>query len=255
MPPNEVEKFFTDLPGEDTEMADIFGDKPAVEEPAEQAAAGEDPEKDDEPRKNRRHRRLEDQLQKEREARIAAEARAAAFAERPREIDTSIDPRLVQLYGEDNTVAAKLHMDLLRDYADNARKEAMEQMEAQQLAATQEREQLESFIDSELEAIEDEFNIDITSDAPAARKSRREFLEMVEKLSPKDERGIVQGYADFGATWEMYQARREKPVDTTNRAKEIAARTMTHSPGSADAGTPQPTPGFRGWMKDLNINP
>lgn len=252
MEPNEIDKFFGDLPSEDKDIADIFDEKPeTVAKPKE----GEDiPAK--EPRKNHQHRRLEKQLAEEREARIRAEAIAQTRAENRNESQgASVDERLYRIFSNDDIgkAGAATLAELLRETHTKAKEEALE--EIQQRIATEQTQQreFESFIDNELESIEEDYDVDITSDAPAARKMRHELRALVEKLSPKDENGLLTGYADFKETFELYQARKEKAADTTSRAKEVAARSMA-KPGSTAPAPQQPTPGFRGWMKDFNVN-
>lgn len=259
MPPenkSEFETFFGNLPTEDQRIADVFDEKKPEEarkdEPKAEDGEVATPEKDDEPRKNRRHRRLEQQLTSEREARIAAEARAEAVSEFGARVqDNTVDERLLRMYGPEHIEAAKLHMELLTDYAAKAEEQAIRKMEERAANAAQEAKAFEVKIDQELEAIEDEYDVDVTSDSPAARKTRRELLELVQKLSPKDADGLVSDFADFGEVWELYQSKAQaKPAPT--RAKEIAARSMEN--GSVGAPpAPKQTPGFRGWMKDFQI--
>lgn len=263
MPPSEVEKFFDGLPNQSNEpLADVFAAE--EEAPKNEEAPGEGneeasaaSEEGEEPRKNRRHRRLEAQLEKEREARIAAEARAKALAESGggHQVDNSLDPRLVRMYGADNVEAAQIHQDLLTDYATKAEERAFERMKAQREAEEQEKAQFESLITSELEGIEDEYDVDLTSNAPKAAKNRRDFLDLVEKLSPKDAQGRVTAYADFHETWELFQAKQASAAKAApaSRAKEIAARSMSQSGGNSQAAPKTPTPGFDGWKVDLGI--
>lgn len=226
---NELESFFDGLPSEDKPGENLF-DKLTEEVKSQE---------DDEPHKNRRHRRLEAQLTEEREARIAAEARAQALSETPRfredTQDISVDQRWLQMYGDSpaSRTAWKLQQEMFDDYTARAKDEALKQIKEEQRQEQVQQKEFESFIDSQLETIEDEFNVDVTSDAPAARKARREFLEMVQKISPKDEQGNISAYSDFGATWEAYQLKRstEKNPGTTERQKEIASRSMRKSGG------------------------
>lgn len=246
---DEIEKLFNDLPTEDKALADIFQTEttPVVETGSEEV-----PAKDDEPRKNRRHRRLEQQLAEEREARIRAEALAQGRAEGRPSTDAATDPRLVAMYGE-NTEAIRLHAELLNDFAAKAKEQALNEFRSSVAEEQAQQKKFESYIDRELESIEDEFDVDITSDSPAARKMRHELKDLVEKLSPKDEDGNLTGYADFKETFEVYQSRREKANAGTDRAKEIAARTM-QKPGNTVPAPQAPTPGFRGWMSDYKID-
>lgn len=232
---NEIDKLFEGLPSEDTQAQDIFDDKSPV---TEQVTTEEPiiPEKDDEPHKNRKHRRLEAQLETERTARIQAEARIQALSEVQKFSkgnDDEIDSRWLQMYGDtpETRDAWKLQKGIFKDIAAQAKAEALQEIEERQTQARRKQQEFESLIDSKLEAIEDEFNVDVTSDAPAARKARREFLELVQKLSPKKEDGTLTDYVDFNEAWGLYQLKRnqEKVPSTTERQKEIADRSMAKS--------------------------
>lgn len=255
---NEIDKLFESLPKEDKQELDIFNEKPEPgkeEEPVKPEVKSEE----DEPRKNRRHRRLEQQLVQEREARIRAEARAEAREELeskgPKE-PGEVDERWLRMYGDtpEARTAWKLNQELLRDYTKNLKEEALEEIRNESRESDRQTQEFERFIDSELESIEDEFNVDVTSDAPAARKARREFLELVQNLSPKDQDGTITGYADFSAAWEMYQLKRgsQETKPDASRNKEVASRSMEKS-GSSGNGEKPVTSGFRGWMKDYNL--
>lgn len=251
-----VQDFFNNLPTEDKAEADIFGTQETKEATTVENTETQttEPEKAAQPRPNRRERRESKQLQWEREQRIAAEARAKAFEEaRSTANNEQVDERLVRLYGADNVEAAKLHQALLNDMRTAAEESAYQRIHDEQEAQRKQEKEFESFIDDELGNIEEDFGVDVTSDAPAARKARREFLELVQKISPKDDQGNITAYADFGSTWELYQANRPQPTQTNDRAKEVAARTMEKTQTGQPAPK-QPTPGFRGWMRDFQIN-
>lgn len=265
---NELDDFFEGLPSEDKKetVDDIFAEEPEKKEsaPEEGDSKSEEgkPEKDDEPRKNRRHRRLEAQLQAEREARIRAEARAEAAAQygvnSKGTTSGDVDPRWLRIYGDtpESREAWRLQTEIFNDYKTQTKEEAMREVQQQQAEAIRQQKEHEALIDSELEELEDQFDVDLTSDAPAARKARREFLEMVEKASPKDDDGNVINYADFGTVWEFYESKRAKAKDNSglvNRQKEISSRSMNKSNGSK-ASEATITPGFDGWRKDFNLD-
>lgn len=250
---SEVDEFFEGLPSEDKKESDIFADEKPIEK---------EPEKESEPIKNRQHRRLEIKLQEEREANIALNARLQERTELDRfRQDTKSDDVPVdwlQVYGgstpegqEQAKRAWKLQQEMISQAEDRATERALEQIEERQQEGIKQQKQFESFIDTELEAIEDQFNVDVTSNAPSARKARREFLEMVQKFSPKDEDGTITDYADFEATWEQYQATRQKTDNS--KQKDLADRSMKQS-GNAQTTDKAPTSGFRGWMKDYNVS-
>jgi hypothetical protein len=224
---DELNDFLKDIPTDQDTAKDIFGEQP--ENPTEEVDVTETP-KADEPYKNRRHRRLEQQLETEREARIRAEARAEVLSEtRKFAQETNVDERLLRLYGTDENgkEAARLQTDILNDYAARAKEEAKREMMDEQRASQAEQKQQEQFIDSELEALEDEHDIDLTSKSPQARKQRNELLALVEKLSPKDKDGNVLNYADFSGAYEILKSQAVKPDNT--RQKQLASNSMTSS--------------------------
>lgn len=271
---NEVEKFFDGLPKADDKEADIFSDKKEEEKkpapegstpvepkiPAKDAEGGED----NEPRRNRRHRRLEEALEKERQSnielnRFIRENIGSKNASASQPSSSDMPPEWVALYGDtpEAQKAWKVQEKMLQSYTARAKAEAITEIEERRSKERDEQRQFESFIDTQLENLEDAHDVDLTSDAPAARKARREFLEMVTSLSPKDEDGNITGYADFGSTFDLYKKTKTqtdaKPDETVNKAKEIAGRSMQQSTQGATQGEQKITPGFRGWHKDYNL--
>lgn len=263
---NEVDKFFEGLPSQDKKVADVFNDKPVENAPVIPAKETEE-ETVEEGRKNRRHRRLEEQLQRERDSNIALNERIKTLSEvqqfeREFKDNSSVDEDLHSaLFGnlpetpESKVIAIRLQKVLERQ-AEGVKQQTLQEFEERQLESQREQKGFETFIDSELESLEDEYNVDLTSDAPKARKARRELLEMVQNLSPKDEDGTLTGYADFSSTFDLYQKNQsqDKSPEIANRQKEIASRTMQKSNQNNNSNSPQITPGFRGWMKDYGIN-
>ena len=263
---SEVQKFFESLPKtEGNEPADIFGEKKttevAVEKPATVPAKEGEAGEDGEPRKNRRHRRLEEALEAERASSMALNERLMKVLEAktaPASAD-AMPAEWIALYGDSPEAqkAWNVQARLLESYSERVRQETIQEIEERQNKAKAEEKQFEAFIDTKLEDLEDQFGVDLTSNAPSAKKARREFLEMVDNLSPKDENGLITGYADFGSTFELYQKTAVKTSvgsETVNRAKELASKSMQASGQGAPAETQKYTPGFRGWMKDYGVD-
>ena len=255
MPPenNEFNKFLEEVKGETPktleDALDITPEK--VEEIPEIKDEGKD-----EPRKNRHHRRLEQQLAQEREARIEAETRAKTILEmNVGKSSDEVDPLLLQLYGseERGKEAALLHQKLLETYSQKAREEALRQFEDNQASREREVKQFESFIDSQFEGLEDEYNADFTSNAPAARKARNEMLELLERISPKDDNGNITEYADMDGVYEMWKLKSEKGKEgVSDRQKELASRSTVKG-DNAPTVAPEPTRGIWGWRKDFGL--
>lgn len=241
--PDELQDFLKDLPQEDKTHnllnENLMPEAPEKEEKAEQVAH------------NRRERRENKQLQWEREARIKAEARLEALSEVQKfSQETGVDERLARLYGTDNKEAIALHQAMREDDRRIAKEEAVAEMEAKAKQQADEVRQNEGYLDSKFEEIEDEHNVDLTSNSPAARKNRNDLIAMIQKLSPKDEDGNITAYADIEGAWEQVQAQKEKK-DTT-RNKDIASRGMTSS-GTADT-TKLAEDATRAWLKSQGIN-
>lgn len=247
---SEMEKFFEGMKNDGVKDEQIFA--PSEEKKEAISEQEEVPESI----KNRRHRRLESQLQQEREARIRAEERVNAISESERfSRETTLDEtekELLRMYGdnEQGRQATEIHKRLLERAVDQAEQRALDKIEARQAESLSQQREFESFIDNNLEHLEDEHNIDLTSDAPAARKARREFLELVQNLSPKDEDGTITGYADFNSTFQIYQSQRDRTDNTQN--KQLSDRSMTRS-GNGTITERTQTRGWDGWRQDAGL--
>ncbi len=147
------------------------------------------------------------------------------------------------MYGDtpETREAWKYQSQLLEKVKQQAKQEAMAEFDSRFQKQAEEEKKYEGFITSGLESIEDSFGIDLTSNSPAAKKDRTQFLELVAKISPKDEAGNVLNYADFESTWELYQATKQleqrKNDRQTEQKKDISSRSMARS----TEGTPSPT--------------
>lgn len=247
---SEIDKFFESLPN----------DRKSTEEPEKEAPQGtalQAPEEgdnkgtvptDDEHRKNRRHRRLEEQLERERRSNIALNDRIRALSSSGGNGNQSTTPNdmpseWVALMGDTPEArrAWELQNRLLQKAVEQGKTEAVRELREEQDKALKEQARFENFIDEELESIEDGHNVDLTSDAPAARKARKEFLELIREISPKDENGKIISYADFESTFKLYQkSKANTPSNrTVERQKEIASKTMQAPSGNAIIDAPK----------------
>lgn len=226
-----VDSFFEGLPSQDKPLADIFAPEtkevPAAEKPAEEV---------DESVKNRRHKRLETQLRESHEMNIALNERVKVLSEVEKfaKETRGVDADIAKLFdasdmGKQNALILSTKLSEMKK---EAREEAIEAFREEQRTVVQEQKKLESYIDSQFESLEDTYGVDLTSDAPAARKARREFGELLEKVSPKDKNGEIKEYADFNSTFELYKS--SQTVEQPSRNKEIASRTMQRS-GTVDS--------------------
>ncbi len=196
-------------------------------------------EETEEEAKNRRERRLIAKIQKEREANIALNERVKTLTEQDRFVkDNSkdVDPDILKLFAQDESgkAGAALLQKKLQEIEERASERAYRQLQEARDADESEQAKAEEFIDNQLESLEEKYNIDLTSNSPRAKKARTEFLEVVERLSPKDTDGSIKDYADFDGAFDIYRTSKKEVVDNS-RNKEVAARSMTRS------GTTTPT--------------
>lgn len=254
---SQVDEFFKNLPDEDKTERDIFDEKkPPVVEPTV-VSTDEDPEKAPESVKDRRHRRLEARLQSERETNIALTERIKTLSEMDKftkEVGDEVIPDIAKMFdstdiGKENALRLSK---VIRNERQQAKEDALQAIEERHKEEVEKQKEYETFIDNELEILEDQYNVDLTSDSPKARKTRREFLGLVQDLSPKDETGEITNYTDFESTFKVFQkTQTEEKVDNTRR-EEIASRGMQRS-NSTELTVKKITPGFDGWKRDYGV--
>lgn len=247
---SEVNKFFEGLPSEDKQVAMVFEEDKGAQKPP--SAPTEETDEDD-VHKNRRQRRLEQKLQQERASNIllAERLRAATELDKTKKENPDVDGRLIEIFGTEETgkKLAKHFSELLNETKASAREEALQEIEQAQNSEKEEVSKAEDEIDQNLEAIEDAYGVDLTSDTKEASSKRKQFLELVEKMSPKDEDGNLTDYADFNSVYEVFQDSHK--IDNS-RQKEIASRSMQRGGSSKSAERPT-SYGWDGWRKDLGV--
>lgn len=228
---SEQQKFLEDL-GVKPEV-DVL-EKPLMDE----SSPEEEAEKEGDMKlKNRRERRLDAKLQAERETNIALNSRLQTLSEVKtlRETTEEADylKRVERIYGNatpEAKEATELLKEALKGVHESAKREAMEEslnkFEADRLKETEAVKEEEKNLDSILDSLEEDYNVDMSDTAV-----RTGFLTMLEKLSPKDKEGNIIEYADAKEVYELYEARREK----SSRAKELASRSMTRSGASQES--------------------
>lgn len=78
-----------------------------------------------------------------------------------------------------------------------------------------------------IDDIEENFNVDLTSKDPVARKARVDFLNFVEKIAPKNGQGEIVAYPDMLSAYETWNETKTK--SQPSRAKDLASRSMSRS--------------------------
>lgn len=223
----EQQKFLEET---NTQQVDIF-EQPLTPAITEEVVVKE---VDEDFLRNRRERRLASKLEAERSAGIQLAAQLQAerqLRESTANPEKDYLKNVERIYGTDSpeaVQATEILKSAMRGLEDSATERAYARLQEENRKAHEEEQRAEQQIDSMLEELEDEYKVDMTSNA----QTRTAFLKLMERMSPKDANGNIIAYADHHAVYEMYQTKLPKP---DNRAKELASRSMTQSGASKES--------------------
>ncbi len=220
--------------------------------PEETPAPEENPEevKDNPEPQNRRERRLMAKLEAEKESAIKLAARLEAIteAQNSRTEESEYISAIEKLYGTETPEAREATETLkfvIKSAAAEAKREALQEFESKRSEEQQAVSEAEKQIDSMLESLEDEYNVDLM-EGP----HREPFLKLLEKMSPKDSSGNIVAYADHVSVWETYQERLNS-TKSTNPAKSLAARSMATGNSSTESSLGSDV--HERWLKERGI--
>lgn len=138
---------------------------------------------------------------------------------------------LTRIIGNDTpekVSAIKDFKKVLNGLEEKGAEKALREFEARMQAEKEEERKAEAELTEAFANIEDTYEVDLTSNAPMARKTRNEFIDFVKKIAPKNEEGEVVDYPDFNEAFQVFQEMR-KTTPQPNRAKDLASRSMTRS--------------------------
>jgi len=223
-------------------------DKPLEDEP-EKVTETEEEEEDGFKARNRREKRLLEKNQQLREEAIAAIARAQALDESrtTREAEPAeYLKRIERIYGNqtpEGREATELLKEALEGVKQSVKQEWLEEQESYKGNERQAVRQEEDNLDSILEKVEDEYGINMDSDA-----NRRGYLTLLERVSPKDRDGNIIEYADEDTVAELFISTREK---SNSRAKELASRSMSR--GGQSSGSTLEKDSTERFLRDAGI--
>ena len=152
--------------------------------------------------------------------------------------EDSISEVLTRIIGNDTpekVSAIKDFKKALGGMKEEAKQEALNEIKAREDEGRQAEIEAQEQIESAFEDIEEEFNVDLTSSSPTAKKLRSDFVDFIRRIAPKDKDGQVKDYPDFNEAFILFKdMKKEDP--TTSRAKDLASRGMSRS-GSGDTSS------------------
>lgn len=233
MPKNELDEFLGDLNStvDDSvfenkqEEIEGFGETPV--ENNEKA-----PESKPEPfHKNPKIKRfIEKEISKALESQGKTEQ---PIVKAPAQEDDELSSVIARMIGNDTTEKELIGRDLkkvLLGIKNEAREEALQSFKQESQQAEQAQRDAERVLNESFEAIEETYGVDITSNAPLAKKTRSEFISFVQRLAPKNSNGEITEYPDFIETFDVFQeTKKATPAPSNARAKDIASRSMARS--------------------------
>lgn len=85
--------------------------------------------------------------------------------------------------------------------------------------------------------IEETYNVDLSSDAPTARKQKNDFINFIQKIAPKNEFGEITEYPDLVQSFSIFNEMHSGASKTNQRAKDIASRSVSRA--STTSQTPK----------------
>jgi hypothetical protein len=145
---------------------------------------------------------------------------------------------LTSVIGNDTPEKVKALNDLdraLKSIDERAVRRAEEKIQEIREREVQADREAEEELAAAFENIEETYDVDLSSNSQRAKTLRSEFSTFVERIAPKDKNGDITDYPDMISAWETFSEMKKSSAQPS-RAKELAARSMDRSAGTA---TPQ----------------
>lgn len=238
---NEVDDFLAGL--DNSPKEDPFkpeGEDPFKIESKEKTEEGES--KEDKPLPFNKDPKVLKFIEKEIGKRMAEiKPVAAAPSNESRQDSDDISEVLSRIIGNDTpekVAAAKDFRKALSALEEKGAQKALRQFQESAEEEKRKEDESKEELRSGLEGIEEQFGVDLTSNVPAARKSRIEFMEYVTKIAPKDADGEIIAFPDLPAAFEEFQEKSKRSGGSSSRAKDLSARSMSRSSDASAAPKP-----------------
>lgn len=239
---NVVAEFLKD---ENKEKSQFEPEKTIFTEEVIETPPAEEEEKVEKPLPFHKDPKIQRYISKEIEKRVKdlpVQSAEREFRSETEDEGTDILTRIIGNDTPEKQSAIKDFRKYLGSLEEKAAQKALAGFEARADEQVQEDRQAVQELDDSFEEIEDIYNVDLTSNAPSARKMRSEFVDHIRKIAPKNEEGEVIAFPDLIATFEDYQERTKRAPQNT-KAKELAARGMSRSTDASQA----PVTGSKNW--------
>lgn len=126
----------------------------------------------------------------------------------------------------------------LSNLDERAAQKALEGIRSERDAELRAEQEADETLMNGFEAIEESTGIDLF--ASQNKKLKGQFIDFIQKVAPKDEDGEIADFPDIEEAFTIFQSTRAQSTQT-QRAKELASRSMERGNSSAPANTQERT--------------
>lgn len=185
--------------------------------------------------RNRRERRLQEKLEAERNSAMQLAQRLEAMTGAQRAVtneEADYLKSIERIYGTDSPeaeMATQLLKQAFTGVLNDAEQRAYNRLMQQQEQETNAVYEAEAELDEIIDEIEDVYGVELSPEHEAS------YLQLMERMSPKDRNGEVIGLADPHAVWEVFTERSQSRSNSGNRARELADRSLTGSSSPSES--------------------
>jgi len=232
-----------------------LGDEEQVVIPADQQEKDEAQEAE-KPKKNHQDRRWDKLFSKleETQEKLSEYERFKQDVENGRYAPTEAVPdHFKKMYEDGLTMEErwKAQQDYESSQKERIKQEAKQEILNEIKKEKQEQDRWEDFIDSNLESLEEQYGIDFTSGSAKSERLKKDFLQVVAKLSPKDENGNITAYASFEDSFDLWNQTKQVKDTTVVQKKDIASLSANRGQAPQIPDTDSAEGGMWGWKKYL----
>ena len=157
---------------------------------------------------------------------------------------SSVPSEWVAMYGDDerSLKAWEYNQSILSREIEKAKEDLLKSIEQKEYSQKQRESEVNNFIEESIESIEEENNISLS------KKDRSEFLDLVQRLSPKNEDGDIVSFADFGTSFEIFKQIKSKGAPSNSVNKALASRSASSNTSSEIKTEP------KGYVSGMGAN-
>lgn len=158
--------------------------------------------------------------------------------------NSAVPPEWIAMYGDDerSLKAWEYNQSILSREIEKAKEDLLKSIEQKEYSQKQRESEIENFIEESIESIEEDNNITLS------KKDRQEFLDLVQRISPKNSDGDIVSFADFGTSFEIFKQIKSKSAPSNSVNKALASRSASSNTSSEIKTEP------KGYVSGMGAN-